>query len=634
VGTNIKEDIHRILKKYWGFGQFRPLQEEIILSVVNKSDTLALLPTGGGKSLCFQVPALVLGGTTLVISPLISLMNDQVHNLKKKGISAVAISAAMNYREIEIALDNAALGHVRFIYISPERLQNDNFLQKLSYLPISLIAVDEAHCISQWGYDFRPSYLKIAQVRDYFKDVNIIALTASATKPVAADIQAQLRFSGQNVFRQSFARNNLRYVVLKEENKIPRLLKLISNLGGSGIVYLRNRKKTEELAAFLKKNKISAQAYHAGLKYADRKNIQQRWVENATQVICATNAFGMGIDKPDVRFVVHLDLPESLEAYFQEAGRAGRDGKVAYSTVFFTAADQQRLLDNFQFTFPELDYIRQTYQAICNYFQVAIGAGEGLSFEFDIDKICKSYNLRPILVYNSIRFLEKESYISFVDGGFEPSKVLFTATKETVYEFQLRHPKFEPLIKTLLRSYGGLFENYVFINEKDLAYRAKTAAATIEEYLRFLDQEQVISYVPQSPLPKLVFVQDRVNGKYVEFNPDNYHRLKERGLARLRSVLDFTNNNLVCRQVQLLLYFNEHNYADCGHCDVCISKRPGDLEKVKEKITGMLMERALTLEKLHARMGQHNDETWIRAFNELIDDGFIIENENHYSLRR
>jgi ATP-dependent DNA helicase RecQ len=634
VGTNIKDDIHQILKKYWGFDQFRPLQEDIILSVVNKSDTLALLPTGGGKSLCFQVPALVLGGTTLVISPLISLMNDQVHNLKKKGISAVAISAAMNYREIEIALNNAALGHVQFIYISPERLQSEDFLQKLSYLPISLIAVDEAHCISQWGYNFRPSYLKIAQVREYFKKVNIIALTASATKPVAADIQAQLRFSGQNVFRQSFARNNLRYVVLKEENKIPRLLKLMSNLGGSGIIYLRNRKKTEELATFLKKNKISAQAYHAGLKYADRKNIQQQWVDNATQVICATNAFGMGIDKPDVRFVVHLDLPESLEAYFQEAGRAGRDGKVAYSTVFYTAADQQRLLDNFQFTFPELDYIRQTYQAICNYFQVAIGAGEGLSFEFDIDKICRSYNLRPVLVYNSIRFLEKESYVSFVDGGFEPSKVLFTATKETVYEFQLRHPKFEPLIKTLLRSYGGLFENYVFINEKDLAYRVKTAAATIEDYLRFLNQEQIISYVPQSALPKLVFIQDRVNGKYVEFNPDNYHRLKERGLARLKSVLDFTNNNDICRQVQLLLYFNEHNYTDCGHCDVCISKRPRDIERVKEKITGMLMERALTLEKLHAGMGLHNDETWIRAFNELIDDGFIVENENQYSLRK
>jgi ATP-dependent DNA helicase RecQ len=634
LSANIKEDIHSLLKKYWDFDTFRPLQEDIILSVLEKHDTLALLPTGGGKSLCFQVPGLALGGTTLVISPLIALMNDQVQNLKKKGISAVAISAAMNFKEIDVALNNAALGHVQFIYISPERLQNENFIQKLSHLPITLIAVDEAHCISQWGYDFRPSYLKIAVLRNYFPDIQIIALTASATKEVVEDIQKQLEFKNQNVFRQSFVRKNLRYVVQLEEDKINRLFKLIHNIGGSGLVYVRNRKKTEELANFLRKNQITSMAYHAGLQYDQRQNIQQQWIDNKVQVICATNAFGMGIDKPDVRFVVHLDLPESLEAYFQEAGRGGRDGRIAYSTIFFTKTDQQRLIDNFQFAFPELDYIKNTYQAICNYYQVAIGSGLGTSVPFDIDKICKSYNLSPILVYNSIKFLEKENYVSLIDGGFEPSKVLFTASKEDIYQFELLYPKFEPLVKTLLRSYGGLFENYVFINEKDLAYRIKISAPTIMEYLVYLDKQEILSYVPQSSLPKLVFMQDRVHGNYLEFNPENYHRLKKQYLERINSVIDYTNNDQLCRQVQLLMYFNEFNYSDCGHCDVCISKRPKDYEKVKNKILQVFKDTHLSLEELKEKMHTHNDETWIKAFNELIDDGVIIENETNYYLKR
>lgn len=634
LNANIIEDIHSLLKKYWGFDNFRPLQEEIILSVLEKHDTLALLPTGGGKSLCFQVPGLALGGTTLVVSPLIALMNDQVQNLKKRGISAVAISAAMNFKEIDVALNNAALGHVQFIYISPERLQNETFLQKISYLPISLIAVDEAHCISQWGYDFRPSYLKIASLRMYFPETKIIALTASATKAVVEDIQKQLEFKDQNVFRQSFVRKNLRYVVQLEEDKINRLFKLIHNIGGSGLVYVRNRKKTVELANFLTKNQISSMAYHAGLKYEERRNVQQQWIDNKLQVICATNAFGMGIDKPDVRFVVHLDLPESLEAYFQEAGRAGRDGKIAYSTIFFTKADQQRLTDNFQFAFPELDFIKNTYQAICNYYQVAIGAGQGNNVEFDIDKICKSYNLSPILVYNSIKFLEKENYLSFIDGSFEPSKILFLANKEDIYQFELMYPKFEPLVKTLLRSYGGLFENYVFINEKDLAYRVKTSAAAITEYLTYLDKQEILSYVPQSSLPKLVFMQDRVHAKYLEFNPENYHKLKEQYLERINSVIIYTNNDQLCRQVQLLMYFNEFNYSDCGHCDVCISKRPKDYEKVKNKLLAVLKDTHLSLEQLREKMKSSNDETWIKAFNELIDDDIIREEEDIYSLAK
>ena len=592
------------------------------------------MPTGSGKSICFQIPSLVLGGTTLVISPLIALMNDQVQNLKKKGFSAIAISAAMHYNEIDVALNNAALGHVQFMYISPERLQNENFRQKLSYLPINLIAVDEAHCISQWGYDFRPSYLKIAELRTYFQDVNIIALTASATKVVADDIQNQLAFKNQKVFRQSFVRNDLRYVVQYEENKIIRLQKLISNIGGSGIIYVRNRKKTEDLASFLKKNKISSLAYHAGLKFEDRQNIQDQWLENKIQVIVATNAFGMGIDKPDVKFVVHLDLPESLEAYFQEAGRAGRDGKFAYSTIFYTKADQQRLLDNFKFAFPDLDYIKQTYQAICNYFQIAVGSGQGFSVEFDIDKLCNSYNLSPLLVYNSIKFLEKENYISYLDGGYEPSKIMFLSSKEELYLFQIRFPKYELLIKTLLRSYGGLFENYGNIKEKDLAFRTKTNVQLVKENLEYLDKQQILSFIPQSSLPKLFFNQDRINGKYLEFNPNNYYHLKQRYSERIQSVIDYTENDKLCRQVQLLMYFNEIDYTNCGHCDVCINNRQKDLEKIKQQIIQVLTNNLYSLEQLNFHMKNLNSVSWIKIFNEMIDDGIIKSSEKGYYLNK
>ena len=592
------------------------------------------MPTGSGKSICFQIPSLVLGGTTLVISPLIALMNDQVQNLKKKGFSAISISAAMHYNEIDVAMNNAALGHVQFMYISPERLQNENFRQKLSYLPINLIAVDEAHCISQWGYDFRPSYLKIAELRSYFQDVNIIALTASATKVVADDIQNQLAFKNQKVFRQSFVRNDLRYVVQYEENKIIRLQKLISNIGGSGIIYVRNRKKTEDLALFLKKNKISSLAYHAGLKFEDRQNIQDQWIENKIQVIVATNAFGMGIDKPDVKFVVHLDLPESLEAYFQEAGRAGRDGKFAYSTIFYTKADQQRLLDNFKFAFPDLDYIKQTYQAICNYFQIAVGSGQGFSVEFDIDRLCNSYNLSPLLVYNSIKFLEKENYISYLDGGYEPSKIMFLSSKEELYLFQIRFPKYELLIKTLLRSYGGLFENYGNIKEKDLAFRTKTNVQLVKENLEYLDKQQILSFIPQSSLPKLFFNQDRINGKYLEFNPNNYYHLKQRYSERIQSVIDYTENDKLCRQVQLLMYFNEIDYSNCGHCDVCINNRQKDLEKIKQQIIQVLTNNLYSLEQLNSHMKNLNSVSWIKIFNEMIDDGIIKSSEKGYYLNK
>lgn len=595
-------------------------------------DTLALLPTGGGKSICFQIPGLALGGTTLVVSPLVALMNDQVDNLKKRGISAVAITAAMNYKQIQISLNNASLGHVQFLYISPERLQNEDFRKQLSYLPITLIAVDEAHCISQWGYDFRPSYLKIAEVRSYFDNVSIIAVTASATKEVVNDIQTKLEFGLPNVFRQSFLRSNLRYVVQLEENKLERLLKMIHNIGGSGVVYVRNRRKTEEVSRILNDQKISSRAYHAGLKYDDRQTIQNDWIQNKIQVICATNAFGMGIDKPDVRFVAHLDLPDSLEAYFQEAGRGGRDGKTAYATILYHKRDEERLLDNFKYAFPTMEQIRQAYQALGNYFQIAIGAGEGVSVDLDLELFCKSYNLHPIIVYNSIKFLERQNYLSFFDAGFEASKIMMLSNKENLYEFQIKNPSYEPLLKAILRTYGGLFENYMFINEKDLVYKAKLGLPEVIRQLELLNSFKILSYIPQSNLPKLNFVQHRVNPKYIEFDPENYEFLKQKHLQRIESVIAYVNNDKVCRQVQLLTYFNEFNNSDCGYCDVCLNKKPKNYDEIKKRIVDILRSQALTIEELKTNMARYNDDTWVKAFNELIDDGVIKMDNKLYLL--
>ncbi|MBK9283682.1 MAG: RecQ family ATP-dependent DNA helicase [Sphingobacteriaceae bacterium] len=633
MSDKIRENIREILKRYWKHDSFRPLQEEIILSVLAKNDTLALLPTGGGKSLCFQIPGLVLGGTTLVISPLIALMNDQVNQLRKKGISAIAISSSMTFKEIDIALNNAALGHVQFLYISPERLQNEDFKAKLAYLPINLIAVDEAHCISQWGYDFRPSFLHIKDLRLIFDKIPIIALTASATKEVKEDIQVKLEFKNQQIFHSSFERKNLRYVVQVEENKFERLVKLIQNVGGSGIVYARNRRNCEETAKFLKQNKFSAEAYHAGMNYLNRSKIQEDWASDKIQIICATNAFGMGVDKANVRFVVHLDLPDSLEAYFQEAGRAGRDGLTAYAVIFCTEADRVKLVDRYLLNFPEIEQIKQAYSAICNYYQIAVNSGEGVSVDFDIEKICASYNLQALTVYNSIKFLEKENYVSLFEAGFEPSKVHILVNKETLYEFELRFPKHEYLIKTLLRSYGGLFENYVHISENLLAQRIKSSSQLVSSQLKLLHDNKLLAYIPQAKMPKLIFTRNRINANHLQFDPKNYELLKQLYLKRIEDVIAYSKNDKICRQSQLLMYFNEFDNHNCGHCDVCLALKPKDLGKAKEKIKSLLALKRQNLSDLKQGMLIYNHDTWIMALNELIDDNIVGEGENGYFLK-
>jgi ATP-dependent DNA helicase RecQ len=632
LSANITEDIHQLLKKYWGYNAFRPLQEEIIRSVLSEDDTLALLPTGGGKSVCFQVPALALGGVTLVISPLISLMSDQVAHLRRKDIPAAMISAGMTLREMDICLNNAAYGHVRLLYVSPERLVNETFRQKLSHLPVKLIAVDEAHCISQWGYDFRPSYMRIAELREYFPDATVIALTASATSRVTDDIMEQLRFRSRKVFKTSFRRDNLRYIVQKEEDKHGRLLKIIRNIGGSGIVYVRNRRSTSDTATWLSKNGFSAGAYHAGMKHEERQKVQSDWIADRVQIICATNAFGMGIDKPSVRFVVHLDLPESLEAYFQEAGRGGRDGNVSWAVLLFTAADQQKLLDNFETSYPDIAFIRQTYQAICNYYQVAVGAGEGFSVDFDLEKVARSYGLQPLPVYNSLKFLEKEGYVSLVDRGFQPPRVMVTASKETLYEFELRNPRAEPLVKALLRSYGGMFEGYVNINESDIAYRIKNSAHFVRDLLTHMDAMALISYVPQTSLPALVFLQNRIEAKHVSFDPANYQLLKDEHMRRIRSVIAYTENGQLCRQLQLLSYFGEKEETPCGSCDVCLGKTARPDEPVREDILSKLSGGPLDIVKLSEAMHAYSNARWVPVLNEMVDEGVVIEEQGSYRL--
>lgn len=621
-----KDDMYFYLKKHWGYDSFRLLQEDIISSAINGKDTLALLPTGGGKSICFQVPGLVIGGTCLVISPLIALMNDQVQNLKSRGISAVAITSVMNSKEIDVALNNAAYGHVQFLYVSPERIESENFRQKLSYLPIGLIAIDEAHCISQWGYDFRPSYLKIADLRDYFPNVNVIAVTASATQDVVEDIQLKLNFKNQVVYRQSFERKNIRYVVQKEENKYERLLKIIKNIGGTGIVYVRNRKRTEEICKWLIQNKISSSFYHAGINANDRSQIQQDWIDNKSQVIVATNAFGMGIDKPDVRFVVHLDLPDSLEAYFQEAGRAGRDQKPAYAVMLFNQNDVETLRSQFDERTPSAEQIKQCYQAIFNFYQIPVESGEGLAVSFNIDDVTRNYNIKAVTLFNAIKCLEKEGYVSFLDSGYEPSKVMMVMQKDDLYNFQLKFPKYEPIIKVLLRSYGGLYEYYQYIKEKDVAFRAKLSIDETNNQLELLNKQGVISFIPQSVLPKLIFLVNRINVKYQEINLSNYHIIKQRNLNRLESVVSYVSNTTTCRSRLLLSYFNETEFIDCGYCDVCVDKYKAKLnidEVLEQEIIKLLMNKKHSLKELSDSFHSVNSKRFISIINKMIDNDVL-----------
>ena len=573
-----------ILNQYWGFDNFRPLQEEIINSILNGQDTLALLPTGGGKSICFQVPALCKDGICIVVSPLIALMHDQVDNLKRRGIPAIAITSAMRKRELDIALDNCVYGKIKFLYLSPERLQTELARVRIGKMKVNMIAVDEAHCISQWGYDFRPPYLQVADLREICPDVPVLALTATAIPKVVTDIQEQLLFKTKNVFQSSFLRSNLAYTVKKTEDKISPLIKLSQQTDGSGIVYARSRRKTMEVASLLSKNNVSATFYHAGLSPEERTKRQKQWLTGECKVIVATNAFGMGIDKSDVRFVVHLDLPDSPEAYFQEAGRAGRDGKPAAALLFYNPKDIDDLERNFEASFPPLSEIKRTYQALSNMYEVPVGSGAGMTLIFDQEKLCKTYKLEAIKVFHSLNFLEKEGYIAVNDAVFTPARLKMITNNETLYRFQVENPKLEGFIKSLLRMYAGLFDEYVRIVEKDIAKRANMTELEVKRVLKDLEQRDLLNYIPQNDRPLFTFLLPRVDAKKLYIAPEHLIERKKITSLRIKAMISYISGDAVCRQAQLLAYFGELNVEHCGVCDSCI-KKTSHKKKISRDVT-------------------------------------------------
>ena len=562
--------LQKILKQFWGYDEFRPLQEDIARSVLEGNDTLALLPTGGGKSICFQVPALAKEGLCLVISPLIALMKDQVENLKKRGIKAEAIFSGMSNHEIERIIGNCIFDpDFKFLYVSPERLKTDTFRLKLQQMKITLLAVDEAHCISQWGYDFRPPYLEIAEIRKFFPNVPVLALTATATPEVVNDIQERLQFRKKNLFQKSFKRENLTYFVMHEENKMGRLLRLIEKNPGTGIIYVRNRRRTQEIAEYLQHFKIAADFYHAGLDSATRDKKQSEWMNDKTQVIVSTNAFGMGIDKPDVRWVVHLDIPDTLEAYFQEAGRGGRDLKPSIAVMFYDSNDIKELKTNFQLSFPPISTIKNIYKVLCEHYQIPIGTGENKILPFDPDELCKKLKLKPIELINALSFLEKTGVLMLSEEVKKQSTLHFIADEKTLLSFYEKNKEKEDFIKLLLRSYGGLFSNYIKINEEEIARRAKLQVAEIEDFLLELSKKGILHYSKRSAKPHIIFLQNRVPENYIYFKEEVYQKRKKVAQKRLDSVLYFVENSQTCRSQLLLSYFGETKSEPCGNCDIC-----------------------------------------------------------------
>lgn len=572
---------HEVLKQYWGYNAFRPLQEEIINELLEGKDVVALLPTGGGKSICFQIPALMLDGVCIVVSPLIALMKDQVDQLRRRGIIADAIYSGMHYREIERIFDNAILGDTKLLYLSPERLLAQLTLDKLEQMKVSFVAVDEAHCVSQWGHDFRPSYLQINELRKLFPKVPIMAVTATATKDVVADIIKQLELKEPKIFKSGFTRENLSYSVLKEDAKHTRMLQLLKRVPGTALIYVRSRKLTKEFALFLQQNGISAEHYNAGLSGEERFQKQEDWIKDKTRVMVCTNAFGMGIDKPNVRLVIHLDVPETLEAYFQEAGRAGRDGKKSFAIMLYNENDIVSLEKNYKLSYPEIKLIKQIYRALGSYFQLATGAGKGISFDFDLANFCKNFNFEALTVLAALKAIERTGHIFLSEAIFDPPMLSFAIERDALYNFQLNNPAYEQLIKHIIRLHQGVFRQNVKLDEFKLKSMLRIDQPKLLQMLAYLKQMGVIEYIPKKELPQLVFLSDRVDISHLEIDVLKYHFLKHRALEKMNAVIDYLNNP-VCRNTMLLKYFNEDKSKSCGICDICIRQKRNILAKEKE----------------------------------------------------
>lgn len=620
----MKQTIQQILIQYWGFNQFRPLQEDIILSVLDNNDTLALLPTGGGKSICFQVPALAKEGICIVISPLIALMKDQVNNLNNKGIKALAIHSGLHSKEIDIILETCIYGDIKFLYLSPERLQSDIVKERIKSMRVNLLTIDEAHCISQWGYDFRPPYLKIADIRELLPNTPILALTATATPLVVKDIQKKLSFKKECVFSKSFYRSNLSYQVLFEEDKLTRLLRITDKNPGSGIIYVRSRKKTKELTLFLLQNNIKADFYHAGLDMKTRDAKQQNWVSGHTRIMVCTNAFGMGIDKPDVRFVIHYDIPDSIEAYFQEAGRAGRDEKNAVAILLYNLSNIDELEQNFTDSFPEINIIKNVYVAIGNYFKITIGAGEMTSYSLDMNAFISQYNFRPVVAFKALQFLEKEGYIALTESFNESSKLNFPITKDLLYQFQIANSKYDPVIKTLQRSYTGLFSDFIKISESDIAKKLNTSEDNIIKTLELLHKYGIVIYDKLVNLPKIIYLTPRTDKENIIISDEGYHFLKENARKRLDAILNYVQTDNKCRNKILLKYFGEDFEERCGTCDYCLNRNKIDLSKfdfdnILTQLKPILKERAYTLDEIVRELNDFNEDKILGVIIWLID---------------
>jgi ATP-dependent DNA helicase RecQ len=635
------KDPVEILKKYWGFETFRPLQNEIIDSVLSGRDTLALMPTGGGKSICFQVPALANDGLCLVITPLIALMKDQVLNLKKKGIPALSIYSGMNFIEVKKTLQNAAYGNFKFLYVSPERLETELFLEFLPSIKINLIAVDEAHCISQWGYDFRPPYLRIAAIREIFPDVPILALTASATPDVQKDIKEKLEFKkNAQSFHQSFERPNLSYSTFNLSAKQNKLVEIVKKVSGSGIVYCKSRRRTKEISDLLQSYGIKADYYHAGLSNDERNNKQEDWINDKTRVICCTNAFGMGIDKPDVRVVVHYDVPDALENYYQEAGRAGRDGKKAYAVLFYSDTELDELKRQPDNRFPGKETIRNIYGSLCNYFQLPSGSGENVSFDFDINTFSKRFKLNAFLINNVLKILEQEELINYSEQFFSPSTVSFLAGKSTLHEFEKTYPEYDDVIKGLLRSYEGVFDYPCSINESQFAKFISVKKEKLITLLHELSKKEIIEYTPQKEKPQIIFLQNRVNSKDLFINEKDIVKRKAAFENRINAILAYTKNESKCRSKIIASYFGDNALKDCGVCDNCIKNKKlvistEEYNSISEAIKSAVKNDSLTLPDLLQSLSSYRQNKVMKILHFLQEENLVkVSNEGMINLKK
>lgn len=617
--------ILEVLKKYWGYEAFRPLQQDIIESVLAGHDTLGLMPTGGGKSITFQVPTMAIDGMALVVTPIISLMKDQVDHLLERHIKAAYLYAGLTRAEVNRTYDKCLYGNCKFLYVSPERLQSQAFLERLRQMPVRLIVVDEAHCISQWGYDFRPSFLHIAQVRKLFPDVPVLALTATATPVVVEDIQRCLQFKAPNVFSMSFARSNVSYVVRQTEEKIAELIHILRSVPGTSIVYVRSRKRTKQISDELNRAGIHADYYHAGLYVEDKQDKQNKWTTNECRVMVATNAFGMGIDKPDVRLVVHIDIPNSLEEYYQEAGRAGRDGKRSYAVMLVKHTDKRILRRHITEAFPDKDFIRNVYERVGNFLGVSLGEGYQQMFDFNFNLFCRTFDLPVLPTHNALKILTQAGYIDFIEEIETQSRVMIFARKEELYDLDTTTPGADQVLQAILRLYTGLFADYVFINEDVIALRTGLDQETIYKTLLELTRMHILHYVPRKRTPYIIYTTSREEPKYVLIPKTVYEELRDRMTARVEATINYAYSDTGCRELMLLGYFGEKMEDECGHCDLCIDRRKqGDHvpEDVQQGILYMAGLRPRRLEEFLDTLSFRHEEV-ISMLSFLVDEGFI-----------